>query len=113
MKLSKSICLIDSSFPLESDSFEIFKSQNLIIAIGDYEKILNEIHRYNITHYYFINLAKNSLFPLIDYSKINCRIEFGAIIRDDVKLKEMERFKIVFADLIEERELCNSYGCSS
>lgn len=88
MKLSKSICLIDTSFPLESNDIEIFKNRNLVIAIGDYEKILKEIHRYNITHYYFINLAKNSLFPLLDYSKVKCRIEYGAIIRDNVKLKE-------------------------
>ncbi len=88
MKYSDSICLLDTSYKIEIDQGKVFSSNHLTIAIGDYQKILNEIHRYNITNYYFINRSKNSIIPLIDYANLNCRIEYNATIRDRVTLKD-------------------------
>lgn len=86
MKYSASICLIDSPLPLEFSSCKVFRSQSLWIVLGDYSEIIAEIHRLHVTRYHFLNLAKDSLFPLIDYASAPCRIEYGAIVRDGVKL---------------------------
>ena len=88
MKFSSSICVVDSILPIEVKNGQIFKNDNLQIIFGDYNEILEQIHYYNITRYKFINLSKNSLFPLIDYSSLSCRVEYGAIIRDKVKLEK-------------------------
>lgn len=88
MKYSDSICIVETSLPINPKDCRIFKSNSLSIIFGDYQIILDELHSFNITNYYFISLSKNSLMPLLDYSKLNVRIEYGAIIREGVFLEE-------------------------
>lgn len=88
MKCSDSIFFVDSIYNLEIDDCICFKSNHLTIAFGDYNKIIDKIHKFNITRYHYLPLSKNSLFPLLNYQSLNCRIEYGAIIRDQVTLHE-------------------------
>lgn len=88
MKCSDSIFFIDTTYPLDISDCTCFKSDHLSIIFGDYDKIMEIIHKYNITKYHFIPLSKNSIYPLLNYQNINCRIEYNAIVRDRVTLKE-------------------------
>src|SRR5699024_2450205 len=48
----------------------------------DIERFLKENHRITADH--IENDARNSAFPLLDFKKVNARIEPGSIIRDQV-----------------------------
>ena len=52
----------------------------------EYQKILEIIELYNIKEPKINFLTRNSKMDLLDYSKLNVRIEPGAIIRDNVIL---------------------------
>ena len=88
MKYSDSIFIVETNYPLNIDNCKIFRSNNLVLIFGDYDLIINEIHKYNISTYHHIDLSKNSIHPLISYKDQKCRIEYGAVIRDNVTLKE-------------------------
>lgn len=88
MKYSSSICILQTPYKLEIENGKVFKSDNLSIAFGDHEAILKQIHYYNITSYQFIDLSKNSIMDLLKYDSLNCRVEYGAIIRENVTLEK-------------------------
>lgn len=88
MRYSSCICVIESSRPIQSELIEVFHSGKIQIAFGDCQTILDQIHQMDITKYHFINLSKNSILPLLNYQDLDCRIEYGAIIRDQVTLKK-------------------------
>lgn len=87
MKTSYSLCIVETSYPIKDDKLNIYSSNNLKILIGEYKNIVEILNYYNISKYYFINFSKNSLYPLLNYNHLNCRVEYGAIIRDQVILK--------------------------
>ena len=88
MKYSSSICIIQTPYKLEIENGKVFNSDNLSIVFGDHNKILKQIHYYNITSYQFIDLSKNSIMDLLKYDSLNCRVEYGAIIRENVTLEK-------------------------
>ena len=88
MKYSDSICILSAIRPINIENCQSFQSDKMQIIFGDYQVILAKLQEYNVTNYRFITLSKNSLFPLLDYQKLDCRIEYGAIIRDQVNLKK-------------------------
>jgi 2,3,4,5-tetrahydropyridine-2,6-dicarboxylate N-acetyltransferase len=88
MKYSDSIFFVESSYPLNIEECKCYKDNRLNIIFGDYQTIINEIHKLNITKYHYLPLSHNSIFPLLNYENKKCRIEYGAIIRDQVTLKE-------------------------
>lgn len=53
----------------------------------EYENLLKIIELYNIKDYKIKFVTKNSKLNLLDYSKLNVRVEPGAIIRDKVILQ--------------------------
>ena len=88
MKYSSSICVLQTPYKLEIKNGKVFKSDNLSIVFGDHNEILKQIHYYNITTYQFIDFSKNSIINLLRYDSLNCRIEYGAIIRENVTLEK-------------------------
>ncbi|WEV36783.1 2,3,4,5-tetrahydropyridine-2,6-dicarboxylate N-acetyltransferase [Lactobacillus sp. ESL0677] len=70
------------------ESIQAFLDDKIGLLFGDWAEIepfLTE-NKAQITHYRLENNARNSAVPLLDYTKINARIEPGAIIRDHVKI---------------------------
>ena len=66
----------------------VFRGEDSIILIGDYnyiKKIL-ERNKSGIEYFHIDNDRRNSAIPLLDLKNLNCRIEPGAIIRDKVKI---------------------------
>lgn len=55
---------------------------------GDYEIIQKIIIENNLKNYHLKNDRRNSGVPMLDISKVNARIEPGAIIRDMVEIKD-------------------------
>lgn len=72
-------------FPEEIEDYVNSKSG---VIFGDWkniEKFLNE-NQANISNYRVENNARNSAVPLLDFKKVNARIEPGAIIREQVEI---------------------------
>ena len=58
------------------------------ILIGDWNLIQPQLTAYGITRYHVFTDHSHSLWPLVDYHQMNCRIEPGALIRQGVQLEE-------------------------
>lgn len=86
MKLNEIKVYVKSSEELTGDQFKIFGNKDLYIFIGDCAKINEFIqyHQKSILEVYYEYHYRNSLMPLLDLSKVNVRIEPGAIIRNNV-----------------------------
>lgn len=67
---------------------EWYGSNNFYIVFGECELVKNFINENNnlINHYRIENDRRNSAIPMLDISKIEARIEPGAIIRDRVSI---------------------------
>ena len=67
---------------------KVFGCEKFKILIGELEPILNIIDFYKdkIEDYHLEIDRRNSKVPLLDYSKINARIEPGVIIREHVNI---------------------------
>ena len=67
-----------------------FGDKSLYLVIGDFNIIKKTIDdNKNIIKAFHIDIInRNSNLPLLDYSKVNARIEPGAIIREHVKIKD-------------------------
>ena len=86
-----------------------FGDKSLYLVIGDFNIIKKTIDdNKNIIKAFHIDIInRNSNLPLLDYSKVNARIEPGAIIREHVKIKdrmENKAFSILFTS--ENKERC-------
>lgn len=74
---------------LESlDNFEWYGEANGYVVFGEYEEIADfiETNKDKIESYRYEFDRRKSSIPLADYSKINARIEPGAIVREKVKI---------------------------
>jgi tetrahydrodipicolinate N-acetyltransferase len=69
-----------------SKDYNLYQMGENYILIGDYAAIQKDIQGINIIQMDFKIDARNSAVPLLDYSKINARIEPGALIRDMVEI---------------------------
>lgn len=80
---------IQSNVELEFKGSKQFGDKNLYLVIGDYSSIYKiiEENKDHIKGYYIDIISRNSNIPLLDYSKINARIEPGAIIREGVEIE--------------------------
>ena len=67
-----------------------FGDKSLYLVIGDFNIIKKTIDdNKNIIKAFHIDIInRNSNIPLLDYSRVNARIEPGAIIREHVKIKD-------------------------
>lgn len=74
--------LAQIDFPKEIENFTEAHSGVIFGDWKDIEPFLKENHQ--ITAYHIENDARNSAVPLLDFKKVNARIEPGAIIRDQV-----------------------------
>ena len=74
--------LAQIDFPKEIENFTEAHSGAIFGDWKDIEPFLKENHQ--ITAYHIENDARNSAVPLLDFKKVNARIEPGAIIRDQV-----------------------------
>lgn len=87
-KTSDSICFIFSPLPLIFDNLKHLRNESFQLVIGDYEIILKELQRMNITKYHFIEFSHNSIMPLKNHFDQNYRVEYGAIVRDNSIIEE-------------------------
>lgn len=67
-------------------NFKVFGSENFKIIFGSIEEINSILNTYQdrIIYYVIENNCRNSAVPLLDYTKLEARIEPGATIRDHV-----------------------------
>lgn len=67
-----------------------FGSKSLYLIIGDFKNIKSTIDQYkdDIISFHIDIINRNSNIELLDYSKVNARIEPGAIIREYVTIKD-------------------------
>jgi 2,3,4,5-tetrahydropyridine-2-carboxylate N-succinyltransferase len=81
---------IQSTEEICFDGVKQFGDKNLYLVIGDYllikETIDKNKDKIRMSHIDIIN--HNSNIDLLDYSKVNARIEPGAIIREHVTIKD-------------------------
>ncbi|MGN1295880.1 MAG: 2,3,4,5-tetrahydropyridine-2,6-dicarboxylate N-acetyltransferase [Bacilli bacterium] len=79
-------CYNDLHFP----NAKVFKSLPLYIVYGDYEEIKETLmkNENDIEEMVIENHCRNSSLPLLNTLNINARIEPGAIIREDVEIKD-------------------------
>ncbi|MDF7638064.1 2,3,4,5-tetrahydropyridine-2,6-dicarboxylate N-acetyltransferase [Lactobacillus sp. ESL0791] len=70
------------------DSIQAFLDERVGILFGDWHEVepFLKSNADLISAYHIENEARNSAVPLLDFKKINARIEPGAIIRDQVKI---------------------------
>ena len=85
----KTPCKLYLNGDLRGINFTNFKSygtENSKIIFGDIEELNSILNTYQdrITDYVIENDCRNSAIPLLDYTKIDARIEPGAIIREHV-----------------------------
>ena len=69
---------------------EHYKTNGLAIAIGEWdaiERLLFENEKF-IRKYFIENNSRNSAVPLLNLTKVNARIEPGAIVRSGVEIEE-------------------------
>lgn len=87
-KSTKAICYVNGKIKRKSDKIFILKEKSLAILIGELDeinKVLVENKKW-ISNYYIDVDRRNSKVPLLDITKVNARIEPGAIIRDLVEI---------------------------
>ena len=67
-----------------------FGSKSLYLVIGDFSNVKKTIdeHKEEIESFHIDIINRNSNIELLDYSKVNARIEPGAIIREYVTIKD-------------------------
>lgn len=67
-----------------SEDVKVFQSGDMSIVVGEKETIENilESNSSTIEYYHLENDRRNSAIPMLDFKKVNARIEPGAIIRD-------------------------------
>lgn len=72
----------------KSHDFLVFGNKKSRILIGDYDNISKylEEHQDKITDTYLEVDRRNSAIPMLDFSKINARIEPGCFIREHVEI---------------------------
>ena len=87
-KTSHSICFIFSPLPLVFNNLKHLKNETFQLVIGDYDVILKELQRMNVTKYHFIEFAHNSIMPLKSHLDQNYRVEYGAVVRDNTFIEE-------------------------
>lgn len=75
--------------PIAFPKAKVFGSNSMIV-IGDYEDIVPilEAHKQEIEEMEIEAYCRNSAVPLLDVSRLNARIEPGAIIRDHVTIED-------------------------
>ena len=56
------------------------------VVLGEWETIKTELEKYNIQDYKVETLCVNSAIDLLDTKDLHARIEYGAIIRDNVDI---------------------------
>ena len=85
-KTTHTIAYINGKIKSNNDNVFILDMGRCKIIIGELEEIqkIIEENKKDIVNYFLEIDRRNSKVPLLDYSKINARIEPGAIIRDHV-----------------------------
>lgn len=82
-------CELITDEPIKNNyNCKIIGKNDIKIIYGDFEKIDKIIKENNLKNYHLKNDRRNSGVPLLDISKINARIEPGAIIRDMVEIQD-------------------------
>lgn len=90
IKKCEGILYLKSKRKLNLKSYQFLGDKNLYIIYGKIKELYELINKYakEIVSFHIEEKALNPKYGLYKYGQVNARIEYGAIVRDDVVLED-------------------------